>query len=111
MTQSFLGREDPTLDTRLAAELPGILVWALAGLDRLVGTGRFTVPGTSADAANLMMDLASPMSAFVRDRCVRDVNATVECDVLYTTWKGWAEENGHRAGAKSTFGRDLRAVV
>jgi putative DNA primase/helicase len=111
MTESFLGREDPTLDDRLAAELPGILMWALEGLDRLVRNGRFTVPGASADAANLMMDLASPISAFVRDRCVRDVNATVERDVLYHAWKDWAEENGHMAGAKSTFGRDLRAVV
>jgi putative DNA primase/helicase len=111
MTKSFLGREDQTLDDRLAAELPGILMWARVGLDRLVRNGRFTVPGASADAANLMMDLASPMSAFIRDRCVRDIGATVELDVLYLAWKGWAEENGHMAGAKSTFGRDLRAVV
>ena len=67
-----------TLDARLAAELPGILMWALEGLDRLMRNGRFTVPGASADAANLMMDLASPMSAFVRDRCVRNVNAIVD---------------------------------
>jgi hypothetical protein len=59
-------------------------MWALEGLDRLVRNGRFTVPGASADAANLMMDLASPMSAFVRDRCVRDVNAIVERDVSIT---------------------------
>ncbi|MGO9251638.1 MAG: phage/plasmid primase, P4 family [Mycobacterium sp.] len=111
MTNSFLGREDSTLDGRLAAELPGILVWALEGLDRLVRNGRFTVPGASADAANLMMDLASPMSAFVRDRCVRAPNADVLVDDLYAAWRDWAEENGHKSGAKSTFGRDLRAVV
>lgn len=51
------------------------------------------------------------MSAFVRDRCFGDVNATVGRDVLYNAWKDWAEDNGHHAGAKSTFGRDLRAVV
>jgi putative DNA primase/helicase len=111
MTNSFLGREDQTLDGRLADELPGILMWALEGLDRLVHNGRFTVPGASADAATLMMDLASPMSAFVRDRCVRKPNANVVIDDIYAAWKDWAEENGHIAGAKSTFGRDLRAVV
>jgi putative DNA primase/helicase len=37
--------------------------------------------------------------------------ATVDSDVLYTVWKSWAEDNGHLPGAKSTFGRDLRAVV
>ena len=45
MTESFLGREDRTLDERLRGELPGILAWALEGLDRLVRNGRFTVPG------------------------------------------------------------------
>jgi putative DNA primase/helicase len=121
MTESFLGREDRTLDKRLAAKLPGILNWALEGLNRLTDNDRFTVPDSSEDAANLMMDLASPMSAFVRDCCVRtpdpsaippDENIVrVSRDALYAAWKSWADENGHQAGSKSTFGRNLRAVV
>ena len=58
-----------------------------------------------------MMDLASPMSAFVRDCCARKPDASVSVDDLYSAWKAWAEDNGHQAGAKSTFGRNLRAVV
>jgi len=111
MTESFLGREDRTLDGRLRAELGGILNWALEGLDRLVSNGRFTVPRSSEDAAALMMDLASPVSAFVRDRCARGPSESVGRDALYAAWKAWAEDNGHQAGAKSTFGRNLRAVV
>jgi putative DNA primase/helicase len=111
MTESFLGREDRALDLRLRAELPGILAWALQGLDRLVHNGRFTVPSSSDDATNLMMDLASPVSAFVRERCRRGPSEDVSRDRLYDAWKVWSEDNGHRAGAKSTFGRDIRAVV
>lgn len=111
MHNSFLGREDRSLDQRLADELPGILNWALEGLDRLTRTGRFTVPESSDDAAQLMMDLASPVAAFVRECCVRGPSAMVPRDDLYDAWKRWAEDNGHHAGAKSTFGRDLRAVV
>lgn len=111
MHHSFLGREDRTLDQRLTVELPGILNWALEGLDRLTRTGRFTVPASSEDATKLMMDLASPVSAFVRECCIREPNASVARDVLYDAWKRWAEDNGHMGGAKSTFGRDLRAVV
>jgi putative DNA primase/helicase len=111
MTNSFLGREDRTLDGRLHGELPGILSWALEGLDRLNRDGRFTVPKSSEDAANLMMDLASPVSAFVRDCCVRGRDASVPRDTLYQAWKTWAEDNGHEHGAKSTFARNLRAVV
>ena len=111
MTKSFLGREDRGLDARLREELPGILAWAMQGLDRLVRNGRFTVPSSSLDATNLMMDLASPVSAFVRERCRRGPSKDVSRDELYDAWKTWAEDNGHRAGAKSTFGRDIRAVV
>lgn len=111
MTSSFLGREDRSLDRRLSGELPGILLWALDGLDRLTRNGRFTVPGSSVDAATLMMDLASPVSAFVRDHCTLGANEGVLADRLYDDWKSWAEDNGHHAGAKSSFGRDLRAVV
>lgn len=111
MTTSFLGREDRALDKRLRAELPGILAWALEGLDRLARNGQFTVPAASSDATALMMDLASPMSAFVRERCVRGPTEEVGRDALYAAWKVWAEDNGHRAGAKTTFGRDLRAAV
>ena len=58
-----------------------------------------------------MMDLASPVSAFVRDCCVRGPGESVLADRLYDAWKQWAEDNGHHAGAKSTFGRNLRAVA
>jgi putative DNA primase/helicase len=111
MTESFLGREDHELDARLCEELGPILLWALEGLDRLTRNGRFTEPDSSRDAAALMMDLASPVSAFVRERCVRTPDAWVTRDDLYEAWCEWAERNGHQRTAKSTFGRDLRSVV
>ena len=58
-----------------------------------------------------MMDLASPVSAFARDRCERKPSEIIPKDTLYDASQAWAEENGHRAGAKSTFGRGLRVVV
>lgn len=40
-TRSFLGVEDTTLTSKLIEELPGILNWAIAGLQRLTSRGRF----------------------------------------------------------------------
>lgn len=111
MSESFLGREDRTLDDRLRVELPGILLWALDGLDRLDRNGRFTVPDSSRDATALMMDLASPVSAFTRDRCEIGSGLSTPVDEIFSAWKTWAEENGHHAGAKTTFGRNLRSAV
>ena len=50
LLESFLGREDPDLTDTLTDELPGILNWALDGLERLARRGRFTVPQSSSDA-------------------------------------------------------------
>jgi putative DNA primase/helicase len=111
MTKSFLGQEDYTLDGRIAAELPGILLWALKGLDRLNENGRFTVPKSSEDAVNLMMELASPMSAFVRERLERGPGKEITCDQAFNEWKDWANANGHPVGSKPSFGRDLRSVL
>lgn len=111
MRKSFLGREDRTLDARITDELPGILNWALEGLDRLASKGRFTVPRSSGEATTMLMDLASPVSAFVRDCCVRAEGASVERDRLYGAWKAWCVDSGHESGSKATFGRNLAAVV
>lgn len=111
LTESFLNREDRTIEERLVRELPGILNWSIAGLDRLTANGRFTVPASADAAATMMMDLASPVSAFVRECCERGPDLTVERDVLYLAWKLWAETNGHLPGAKITFGRSVHAAV
>lgn len=111
MQQSFLGREDRTLDRRLHAELPGILLWALAGLDRLEANGQFTIPESSRDATTLMADLVSPMSAFIRERCTRQSNDSVPVDRLFDAWRAWAEDNGHHGGSKAVFGRNLKATA
>lgn len=109
--KSFLGREDATLSDRLLAELPGILNWALEGLDRLTSKRRFTVPSASRDATSMLMDLASPVSAFIRERCVTGPDHRVERDRLYDAWKAWCLDSGHEPGSRVTFGRNLAAAV
>ena len=44
LTESFYGREDLGLTDKLTSELPGILNWALKGLDRLQKRGHFVPP-------------------------------------------------------------------
>jgi putative DNA primase/helicase len=109
--ESFLGREDRRLDGRIAAELPGVLLWCLAGLDRLNRNGRFTVPKSSDEAVIEMHDVGSPVAAFVRDMCITGPGNSIDRDDLYRHWRQWCFANGHESGAKITFGRNLRTVV
>jgi putative DNA primase/helicase len=111
-TRSWLGKEDRELEPDLQGELPGILNWSLAGLERLVWTNenRFTHVEAGVEALAVMRDLAAPVAAFARDACEVGPDRSVEVDVIYTGYRHWCEDNGHKKVTKQTFGRNLRAA-
>jgi putative DNA primase/helicase len=112
MTRSFFGAEDHGLTERLLSELPGIFNWALAGLDRLTARGYFVQPASSAEAIRDLEDLGSPISAFLRERCIVEPGAEVVTTTLFEEWGAWCKAQGRdHAGTIQTFGRDLRAAV
>lgn len=111
LRESWLGREDHSLEAALTSELTGILNWALEGLDRLTAQDRFTRPASTDEAILALQDLASPVAAFIRDECVVGPASEVAIDTIYARWKEWAQDNGSRHISSQTFGRDLRAVV
>ena len=112
LTQSFYGREDTNLTSKLAVELPGILLWAIEGWKRLHDRGRFVQPRNVEDAVRELEDLSSPVGAFVREHCDVGPGYRVTVDDLYASWKRWCEQEGrNRVTPKQTFGRDLAAVV
>ena len=113
LSHSWLGREDHDLEISLRHELSGILNWALDGLRRLVvQNGHAFTRTTSADEAIVQMrDLASPVGAFVREKCKTGPNLEVEVGLIYDAYKLWCEDSGHPKANKQTFGRDLRAAI
>jgi putative DNA primase/helicase len=71
LTRSWLGKEDHELEGRVCEQMPGIFNWALEGLARLNrNEGRFTRVPEAEEAIIAMRDLASPVAAFVRERCI-----------------------------------------
>jgi putative DNA primase/helicase len=83
----------------------------LVGLDRLQERGYFINPQTSQDAIQQLEDLSSPISAFLRDRCVIDPKQRVEVDAMWAAWKTWCTDENRLPGTKSTLGRDLNAAL
>jgi putative DNA primase/helicase len=67
-------------------------------------------PKASASAIRHLEDLASPVSAFLRDRAVLDPDATATKDDVWKAWKEWAEDAGIKKGTEDVLVRDLRAV-
>ncbi len=111
LTKSFYGKEDHELTARLLAELPGILNWSSEGWRRLRARGHFLQPSSSREVMRDLEDLASPVAAFVRDRCVVGQGHRVAVNDLYLAWKRWCEAVGMTTVTNlATFGRDLLAA-
>lgn len=112
MRTSFYRREDQGLTDKLKTELPGILNWAITGWQRLTARGYFLQPASSSEAIEELESLASPVLAFIRERCAIGPGYQCRIDSVYLAWKSWCLERGRdHAGTQQTFGRDLRAAV
>jgi len=111
MQRSFYGREDETLTDKLLDELPGILLWAIEGWGRLQSRTRFVQPKTGRQLFDELEELASPVTAFVREHCVVEPGYRVSVDSLFERWKRWCRESARReVGTRQMFGRDLHAA-
>jgi putative DNA primase/helicase len=111
LTKSFLGQEDQGLTSRLLKELPGIVLWALDGLERLRHRGYFQRPSSADDLAADLLEQTSPVRSFVEDCCVLDPVAQCNRDDIFRAWKRWCELQGRdHPGTKVGFGRQLSAA-
>lgn len=115
LSESFYGKEDTTLTSALLAELPGILLWAIEGWRRLQSRGRFEAPAASRKLTEQMADLASPVGAWARRRCVTDEpdrDLWIRCEDAFADFKAWATENGQQhVPTQTLFGRDIDTVT
>ena len=111
-TRSWLNKENYGLETELRTELTGILNWSLEGLRRLTldNENHFTRFAAADEAITTMQDLASPVGAFVRERCKLGADDEIAVDDLYGAYKSWCELSEYPKSPKAHFGRDLRAA-
>jgi putative DNA primase/helicase len=112
LVNSFYGREDQMLTDKLLTELPGLLNWAIAGLDRLKARGHFIQPASAAETVRELEDLSSPIGAFIRDRCRVGPERSVEINRMFEAWCEWCKTQGRdHPGTIQSFGRELRAAL
>ncbi|ESX15947.1 phage/plasmid primase, P4 family [Mesorhizobium sp. LSJC264A00] len=109
--KSYLGREDPDLLVQLLAELPGILNWSIEGWRRLKERGRFELPPESKEVLGSLIDLGSPVTAFVEEQCELHPEASVNKNELFQSWRAYCDQRGFHPGTISTFAKDLMAAV
>jgi len=110
--ESFEGREDFELEGKIAAELPGILAWAIAGWESLRETRRLIQPASGLDDLEEFRELNNPVGAFINEKCEIDPNATVPKAHLYEAWCQWCKEHGKdRPGDAQGLSRNLKTAL
>jgi P4 family phage/plasmid primase-like protien len=100
------GDRDPLLGQKLRAELPGILNWALEGLQRVHERG-LIVPDAVRKAVADYRAEQDALAGFLKECCVLGPEITVNTGDLWAAWGEWCHENGEREGSQRAFGAEL----
>lgn len=97
---------DLNLADKLRVELPGIFIWALAGLMRLRRRGRFTEPAVSLAALREYRDESNPTGQFLEG--ATSAGGQVGCSELYDAYRTWVVRHGNKPLAIANFSRELK---
>ncbi|EQD49765.1 phage/plasmid primase, P4 family [mine drainage metagenome] len=102
------GQQDRRLAERLEEELPGILNWALAGLDEYLALGLDPLPSAIADANADYRQDSDVVGLWIEDCCLLDSLARAKNNELYESYSGWAQAAGHRPMSAKSLADKLR---
>jgi putative DNA primase/helicase len=108
-TRSYYGEEDVGLGQAIIRdELPGVFLWAVAGLRRLQSRGRFAPPTSTTEDVEAMVEAANPLGAFVAECCTVGEGWSVRSAELYRRYREWCGQQGVERPMPATwFGRRL----
>ena len=104
--------QDKQRKTKLLAELPGILNWAIDGLQRLMQRGHFVIPPSSKLALDQYRLSSDPIRQFAEEFLHQTQNAAEEIasGSLYDLYRDWNSANGYKLLASNSFAERLIAL-
>lgn len=109
-TESFYGREDLGLKSRIRSELPAIARWALDGYREVIGLGGFSETEKGLELQEQMIHDAAPVRSFVESECRLDAQVEVMSQDLYDRYTMWCDRNGMFKMDSAGFFRDLNTA-
>jgi putative DNA primase/helicase len=91
---SFLGKEDRTLDAKLTtdAELRGIMARGIAALPALMARGRLPEPTSVTEAKEAFIIASDAIRAWLHERCRLHPDAWTARPLLYLDYRAYATE-------------------
>lgn len=102
--QVEVSKVDRSLSTRLKAESPGILAWAVRGFEEW-RTGGLQEPAAVLDATAEYREEMDLMADFLGESCLVADQARVPAGLLYEAYGNWCKRSGVHAVSSNKFGR------
>lgn len=99
--------QDKSLPSRLRAELPGILAWAVRGCLEWQRTG-LTNPEAISAATKEYREEMDTLAGFIADCCSLDDGEECSSKELYRAYTEWCDHSGERAISKKALGTRLK---
>jgi putative DNA primase/helicase len=108
-TQSFKDRADLTIGEKLLAELPGILNWALAGLQAWQAHGLGTAKAID-EATNEYRRESDLVSQWLDECTEPDIDGRMPAGEAIDSYATWCKRNGYRTPTSRALGRRLAEI-
>ncbi|MFZ6772434.1 phage/plasmid primase, P4 family [Undibacterium sp. SXout7W] len=109
--RQFTGNEiDPNLTATLTQELPGILRWALDGLQRLRQRGAFIIPKSSLAESMIYKNESDPIQIFTEECIIRSDKRGLRPNQIYPAYNQWCKNNGFKAHSSINFGKRMGSL-
>ncbi len=99
-------QRDKTLQTKLRAELPGILNWAIAGCMAWQKLG-LVAPQVVKDAVDGYRKEMDLLAGWIDACCVTGAQHDWQSRQAYSSYSTWAKDGGYKPMSESIFSREL----
>ena len=105
-------KRDPDLKEKLAMERDGILMWAIAGLKRLIANNyQFTDTERTREEIHRYRLENNSVLSFVEECCAVDDKAECFREDLFGAYKNYCIANGLKAMSQISFNRDIESSI
>jgi len=105
-----IDKPDAHLTEKLFNEMSGILNWCLVGWKRFQLEG-LVVPEIIKRESNSYREIMDVLAQW-KNECVIEKNGNkVPANLVYLSYKKWAEFNGHHPMTSSSFGRNVKRLL
>lgn len=100
-------QKDVNLFQKLQDELPGILNWAIQGLDRLRQNGHFTQSAAAQAAADDLRLKTNPVAQWLQECTQPAPVLATKASEAFGSYKLWCEANGRQHFNATNFGHEI----